>query len=188
MGEIIPARIRSEAQRTAAARPLTCAAATYNERVARSRPLRFVLTLLVLVAAVTVPPVVAGIRALRSADVALTSGHYADAAQLYGVASRLLPWRADLGEKSGAAAYAVGDYEASIQTFLAAQRQGRLSARGWEQLGAAYWATGAHPLAISTWLAGSEAFPNDASLLSKLASAYHQQADYDAEQATSRVA
>ncbi len=132
--------------------------------------------------AILVPPVLTGYHDIQLAEADAAAARYSSAARLYVLASRLLPWRHDLREPAGIAAYAAGDFPAAIGLLNAAAVEGGLSSQGWEDLGSAYWTIGDRASAIASWRAGSRAHPADARLLDSLAAAYDQQSDYASEQ------
>jgi tetratricopeptide (TPR) repeat protein len=142
--------------------------------------------LVTLAAAVGSPPVIAGYRQIALAEANVRDGQFASAARSYEAAARLLPWRSDLWEQAGSAAYATGDGRDAIRLLTHAAQTTSISARAWDELGSAYWADAQRAQAIAAWESGSNADPRDAELLDRLAAAYHEQEAYDKEEAAAR--
>ena len=158
-------------------------AAIYNACMKMPRIWSTAVVLIVLALAVATPVFVSGFWSLRIGSNAIGSGNYDEAAIAFQSAARKLPWRSDLWETAGMAAYTAGSYAYASGLLQTARDKGVLSATGWEVLGSALWAGGSSSSAISTWLEGSSQYPRHAELWDRLAGAYHEQGDYQAEQA-----
>jgi tetratricopeptide (TPR) repeat protein len=139
--------------------------------------------LVVMAVAVWGPVLVSGLRSLDLAASASRAQHHAAAAQSYLDAARKLPWREDLWEQAGISAHAAGDTVTAVRLLRVGEHKRALSSRGWDLLGRSLWATGDSRGAISAWQDGSGVNPTDVTLLDRLAAAFHEQGEYDAEQA-----
>ncbi len=97
------------------------------------------VTLTVLLAAIFLPIILVGYFSLKQAESQFAAQDYLRAADSFEQAARFLPWRDDLWEKAGIAAFANGDAAEAIDFF---KRAPTLSAEGWMWLGYSYYATG----------------------------------------------
>jgi tetratricopeptide (TPR) repeat protein len=131
---------------------------------------------------VTVPVLASGQLSMRAATDAFRTGRYHEAAQAFESAARQLPWRPDIWEMAGMAAYSDSDFSSASRLLQIAHEKDTLSASGWEAMGSSLWKTGDQDSAVSAWLQGSRQYPQEPQLWDRLAGAYHELADYDAEQ------
>ncbi len=154
----------------------------YNGWVHIRNPLRLVLILSVILAAVLLLFLYSGIVAVRQGDLAMARGDSIGAARMYQLAAGRLIWRADLWDLAGQAAYRSGSSSEAISLLEQARRKGALSADGWDILGLADWTGGDHATALSTWQAGSKLFPSSPAIYDHLAMAYHEGGDFSDEQ------
>jgi len=119
-----------------------------------------------------------GWREAQAAELALAHEQYDEAARLYSLAARKLPWRRDLPERAGLAALRAAHYEEAIRWLESTS----LSGEGWLALGLAYRSTHRPEAARQAWQAGLQAHPSYAPLYDQLAIAYHEDRNYAAEQ------
>lgn len=96
-------------------------------------------------------------------------------------AYRWQPWRGDLLEKAGFAAFAEADYDTAIASFLQARQNGALSAAGQRNLAEAYLQSGQPELALQEWEALLQNGLADEEILLTLSAAYHQRGDFERE-------
>ena len=139
---------------------------------------RVLLALLILGVAVIGPILYAGWRNLQGADEVAAGGSWAEASRLYESAARQLPWRGDLWQKAGLAAFRGHDPDNAIRLLKVAGTRSPLSVEGWVALGSALWSTKQTPAAIAAWQAGLAVHPGDPALLDRLIAVYDQQGDY----------
>lgn len=139
--------------------------------------------LALLISAVAAPPMVSGARQLGRGTAAIRSGDHLQAASSLEAAARLLPWRTDLWEMAGQAAYAGGDVLHALELLQTAQGRNSLSVAGWDVMGSCLWALGQEGSALNTWQEGAALYPAEPALLDRLAGAYHQLGDLESEQA-----
>jgi len=156
--------------------------AIYNASVQRSRSWNTLAVLLVLAVAVAAPVFTSGLWDLRVGGDAIRAGHYQEAARAFESAAHKLLWRADLWEMAGMSAYSGGDQLLAARLLQIASDKDALSAAGWEVRGSSLWAAGYPASAVSAWLEGSRQYPREPQLWDRLAGAYHELADYEAEQ------
>lgn len=143
-----------------------------------------VIAIVLLLAAVVVSPSLhAGWQDLQSARQADSEGRHADASALYERAARLLPWRADLWEPAGLAAFQAGNGGDAIRLLDVASKRAPLSLEGSVALGSALWNAGQTASAIAAWQNGLQAHPSQPALLDRLIAAYDHEGDYVDEQA-----
>jgi len=138
--------------------------------------------LLLLLAAAAGPVIYAGFQDLHSAQAALAGKKYEDAAQHFEAAAGHLPWRGDLWERAGLAAYLDQDNAETIRLLETARRKEYLSAQGWDALGSAYWNADDRQTALAVWQAAVRAYPDDVPLYDRLAMAYHENGDLASEE------
>ncbi len=148
----------------------------------RSKLLAMLLILVALATAVEGPVLYAGWRNLDLGERAAAQGQYLAASEFYAQAAHQLPWRRDLTETAGLAAFRGGSPAGAIQLLQKAAARAPLSRDGSVALGSALWTTGQAQAAIAAWQAGLEWSPSDAALLDRLIAAYDQQRDYRDEQ------
>lgn len=132
---------------------------------------------IVILAAVAIPILITGYASIQRADDEFAAQNYASAVQNYKQAARLLPWRNDLWEKTGVAAYADEDYANAI-IFL--NRAPRLTEQGWVALGNSYSNTGNIPSALRAYQNGLQVYDSP-SLYAGLAYAHRGQKNWSAE-------
>lgn len=149
----------------------------------RSRLSHTIAVLSALVLASVAPVLASGVWSLGVGTEAIQDGEYARAATALETAARNLPWRPQLWEMAGLAAYEADDYGAAARNLQKARAQGALSPTGWQVLGSSLWAVGYPAPAIANWLAGTAQFPDEPELWDRLAGAYHAVGDFNAEQA-----
>jgi tetratricopeptide (TPR) repeat protein len=146
-------------------------------------PWRTLGILVLLATAVAAPVLGSGLWHLRRGTNAIRVGEYSEAASALESAARMLPWRTDLWEMAGQAAYASGDVMYSLQLLEAARARNALSATGWEIMGSCLWASGQESAALNTWTEGATLHRDEPALLDRLAAGYHELGDYESEQA-----
>jgi tetratricopeptide (TPR) repeat protein len=129
------------------------------------------------------PVLGSGLRRLRIGTNAIRIGEYSEAALALESAARMLPWRTDLWEMAGQAAYAGGDVLHALDLLEAARARNSLSSTGWEVMGSCLWASGQQSAALNAWQEGAALHPDEPALLDRLAGAYHELGDYESEQA-----
>ena len=156
---------------------------TYNPGMRNPHPWRTLGILVLLATAVAAPVLVSGLRQLRQGTNAIRLGEYAEAATALESAARLLPWRTNLWEMAGQAAYAGGDVLQALELLEAARVRNSLSATGWEVMGSCLWASGQQAAALQAWQEGADLYPDEPALLDRLAGAYHELGQYESEQA-----
>jgi len=139
--------------------------------------------LLVLGSAVLTPVLAAGFFSLQKGTNAIRTGEYHEAAIELESAARKLTWRSEIWERAGMAAYAGGNYGEASRLLQTAREKDTLSAAGWGLLGASFWAEGFTASALAAWLEGAEQFPRAPEPWDRLAGAYHEMGEYEAEQA-----
>jgi tetratricopeptide (TPR) repeat protein len=139
--------------------------------------------LVLLATAIAAPALGSGLWRLRLGTNAIRIGEYSEAAFALESAARMLPWRPDLWEMAGQAAYAAGDVPRALELLEAARARHSLSATGWEVMGSSLWASGQASAAIHVWQEGADLHPDEPALLDRLAAAYHELGDYESEQA-----
>ncbi|MFN8383074.1 MAG: tetratricopeptide repeat protein [Anaerolineales bacterium] len=130
-----------------------------------------------LIIAFLAPVLYTGYSSIKSADSEFAAQKYADAVNHYQKAVRLLPWRTDLWEKAGIAAYANKDYPTAI-SYL--NRPTKLTEQGWVALGNSYSNTGELSSALEAYQDGLHIYES-ASLYAGLAYIYRSQKDWTAE-------
>jgi tetratricopeptide (TPR) repeat protein len=130
-----------------------------------------------LMAAMLIPVLFKGYSSIQRAEHDFAAQNYASAVQGYQQAARLLPWRDDLWEKAGIAAYANKNYSDAIP-FL--NRAPELSEQGWAALGNSYVNTGDPVSALQAYHGGLNDYDSP-SLYAGLAFVYRQQKDWPAE-------
>ncbi len=145
---------------------------------------------MVLFITVFAPIVYSGYADLRSAQSAAAQSSFKDAAQKYESAAHKLFWRNDLWEQAGLSAYRAQSMGEAVRLLEIARQKNSLSDKGWYALGLAYWTNKDHKTALSIWQAGTKLNPNYALMYDRLSIAYHENGDYDSEQAalTKRLA
>lgn len=157
--------------------------ALYNASMYRSRYVGVISILLALTATAYAPTLISGIASQETGEAALRDGDYARAALAFGSAAPKLPWKQQLWEMSGLAAYQAGDYTGAVRMLQTARDRGLLSPTGWEVLGSSLWALRMPEPALKAWLAGTKLHADAPGLWDRLAGAYHELRDYSAEQA-----
>ncbi|MBI5825633.1 MAG: tetratricopeptide repeat protein [Chloroflexi bacterium] len=130
-----------------------------------------------LLAAILIPVLFSGYSFIQRAEDDFAAQNYASAVQGYQQAARLLPWRDDLWEKAGIAAYADKNYSEAIP-FL--NRAPELSEQGWAALGNSHANTGDLVPALRAYQKGLNHYDSPA-LYAGLAFVYRQQKDWPAE-------
>lgn len=130
-----------------------------------------------LIAAILIPVLFSGYSFIQRAEDDFAAQNYASAVQGYQQAARLLPWRNDLWEKAGIAAYANKNYSDAIP-FL--NRAPELSEQGWVALGNSHANTGDLVSALRAYQNGLNHYDSPA-LYAGLAFVYRQQKDWPAE-------
>ncbi len=140
------------------------------------------LMLLILAAAVEGPILYAGWRNAGLAEQEAGLGRDAEASQTYELAARQLPWRAELWEQAGLAAFRGQEPGEAIRLLQIAEKRAPLSVDGSVALGSALWTEGEASTAIAAWQAGMRTHPGDPALLDRLIAAYDQQRAYAEEQ------
>lgn len=144
--------------------------------------LTWVSICLALLAAVVAPSLYLGARDLQAARGADAAARYAEAAAAYADAARLMPYRRDLWEPAGLAAYRAGDAEGAIRFLQLAARRAPLSVDGSVSLGSALSDQGQTSDALAVWNQGLKNHPAAPALLDRLIAAYDEQGDYADEQ------
>lgn len=139
---------------------------------------RHLLILLLLLGGIAGPLFYSGWREAQAAELAMAHEQYEEAARLYALAARKLPWRRQLWERAGWAAFRAGRYDDAIHRLESSP----LSAEGWRILGLAYRSTQRPDAALQAWRAGLQADPSYVPLYDQLAIAYHERQDYSAEE------
>lgn len=130
-----------------------------------------------LLAAILAPVFHTGYSSMKLAGQEFAAQNYEPAAEQYQRAARLLPWRGDLWEKAGIAAFADKNYSSAI-SFL--NRAPELSEQGWAALGNSYANTEDLPSALRTYREGLR-FYDSPHLYAGLAFVYRRQMDWPAE-------
>ncbi|MBL8101944.1 MAG: tetratricopeptide repeat protein [Anaerolineales bacterium] len=131
----------------------------------------------VILAAILIPVIFTGYSSIKRADSEFASQNYAKASEYYQQAARLLPWRTDLSEKAGIAAYASNDYSTAI-AYL--RKPLPRTEQGWLALGNSYLNMNETTSALQAYQQGLR-FYDSASLYSGLAFIYRGQKDWPAE-------
>ncbi len=139
---------------------------------------RHLWIILLLLGSVAGPVLYNGWREVQAAERALAHEQYDEAARLYSLAARQLPWRRVLWERAGLAAFRAAHYEDAIRWLESTP----LSGEGWLALGLAYRFTHRPEAARQAWQMGLQAQPSYAPLYDQLAIAYHEDRDYASEQ------
>ena len=135
------------------------------------------LVVFALIAALLVPVFYTGYSSVQRADNEFSAQNYTDASMHYQQAARLLPWRTDLLEKAGIAAYANRDYSSAIALL---NRQSELTEQGWVALGNSYSNTNDMVSALRAYQDGLR-FYDSAALYAGVAFIYRGQKDWPAE-------
>ena len=135
------------------------------------------LVVFALIAALLVPVFYTGYSSVQRADNEFSAQNYTDASMHYQQAARLLPWRTDLLEKAGIAAYANRDYSSAIALL---NRQSELTEQGWVALGNSYSNTNDMVSALRAYQDGLR-FYDSAALYAGVAFIYREQKDWPAE-------
>jgi tetratricopeptide (TPR) repeat protein len=135
------------------------------------------LVVFALIAALLVPVFYTGYSSIQRADNEFSAQNYTDASMHYQQAARLLPWRTDLLEKAGIAAYANRDYSSAIALL---NRQSELTEQGWVALGNSYSNTNDMVSALRAYQDGLR-FYDSAALYAGVAFIYREQKDWPAE-------
>ncbi|MBE0671919.1 MAG: tetratricopeptide repeat protein [Anaerolineales bacterium] len=131
----------------------------------------------VILAAILIPVIFTGYSSIKRADSEFAAQNYAKAFEYYQQAARLLPWRSDLLEKAGIAAYASNDYSTAIAYLSKSLPR---TEQGWLALGNSYLNMNETPSALQAYQQGLR-FYDSASLYSGLAFIYRSQKDWPAE-------
>ncbi len=137
---------------------------------------------LTLTAVILLPRVLTGLRDVQLGVEADAQAKYADASSWYERAARLLPWRADLWEPAGLAAFRAGDAKNAVRLLQLASEHAPLSIEGYVALGSTLWTEGQSEAAIAAWQAGGEIHPNQPALLDRLIAAYDHEGLYNEEE------
>lgn len=156
----------------------------YNVPAVRHRPLIQLLVCLALVTAIAAPSLYTGWHDIQLAIEANAAGDFAEASAAYADAARILPWRSDLWEPAGLAAFRAGDVQGAIRFLQLAGQRAPLSADASVSLGSALWDQGQASAAIAALTQGLQSHPDAPALLDRLISAYDQTGDYSNEQRT----
>lgn len=135
------------------------------------------LVVFALIAVLLVPVFYTGYSSVQRADNEFSAQNYTDASMHYQQAARLLPWRTDLLEKAGIAAYANRDYSSAIALL---NRQSELTEQGWVALGNSYSNTNDMVSALRAYQDGLR-FYDSAALYAGVAFIYRGQKDWPAE-------
>ncbi|WKZ34705.1 MAG: tetratricopeptide repeat protein [Anaerolineales bacterium] len=131
----------------------------------------------ILLAAIYLPVVLTGYSAARRGEADHAAKNYAGAAGHFQQAARLMPWRNDLWEKAGIAAFASGNFSDAI-IFLS--HPPGLSEQGWAALGHSYLNSGDLASALRTYQQGLQ-FHDSRALYAGLAYIYREQGDWASE-------
>jgi tetratricopeptide (TPR) repeat protein len=142
---------------------------------------QFPIVLLILLAAIFGPVLYSGYKNIKQAEAAFSAKNYTDAAASFESAARLLPWRADLWEQAGQAAFYGQDYPESIRLYEKAKSAASLSNRNWNLFGWSYWMTENHAEAQAIWQAGADAYSSYTPFYDALSMSYREQKNYTAE-------
>lgn len=131
----------------------------------------------VILAAILIPVIFTGYSSIKRADSEFAAQNYAKASEYYQQAARLLPWRSDLLEEAGIAAYASKDYSTAIAYLSKPLPR---TEQGWLALGNSYLNMNETPSALQAYQQGLR-FYDSASLYAGLAFIYRSQKDWPAE-------
>lgn len=137
--------------------------------------LRLASILLVLAAAIFVPPVYSGYAELERAS---TAGSYVEAAEHYHLAARRIPWRADLYELAGHAYYHARDYSRAEAAYQKAFQRNALSPEGWVAWGDVVFLGRDPAHAARIWEQGLGRENPSEKLYSRLSETYKEQREY----------
>lgn len=140
-----------------------------------------ILLLVTLLAVIVLPPLFSGRQAEVRARLAQTRGNPAEAAKLYELAARRIPWRAVLWQEAGLAAASAGEMQAAIRLFDHAQERNALTLPGEIALGRALWQTGDRDAALTIWQTSLSGSNPDPDLLGYLVEAYRTLGNLPAE-------
>ncbi len=139
--------------------------------------LRQTFILLLLLALILVPRPLAGAADLESAQRLETAGDYAAASAAYASAAARIPWRSDLWEQAGLAAWQDGEAEQAASLFPLADAHHALSASGWLAYGDALAAQGDEASALHAWEQSLQQEPSAEACL-RLAQAARKTGDF----------
>lgn len=109
------------------------------------------LALMTLFAAILFPVISTGYSAIKQGDADFAAQRYVPATEQYQHAARLLPWRDDLWEKAGIAAFASENFSDAIVML---SRAAELSEQGWVALGNSHIHTGDLSSALDAYQQG----------------------------------
>jgi len=140
---------------------------------------RFLLPLLVMLAAGVYPRPHLVEDSLAQADQAVTFHHPGTASSYLRKAAQLLPWRLDLWEQAGIFALEGGEYEAAVQDLMRARSGRSLSVEARIALGDAYAKLGEIQQAVETWQGLiTQGFPS-VEVYQRLVETYQKTGDLD---------
>ena len=145
-------------------------------------PLKILLILLGLSAAVIAPVVWQGNIDLRHAQFSFNQNDFENAARDYESAARRIWWRSDLWQQAGLSYESAKDIDNALRLFETARKYDALSAKGWDLYGTAYWISGKDEQALEIWMAGLKEYPLDTEFYSRFALAYRNLNNFRAEQ------
>lgn len=131
----------------------------------------------VILAAILFPILFTGYSSIQQAEREFTAQNYEIAMEKYQQAAWLLPWRSDLWEKAGIAAYAGKRYSDAVVSL---NRAPRLSEQGWVALGNSHANLDDLPSALQAYQEGLQ-FYDSLYLYRGLAFVHRQQKDWPAE-------
>ena len=132
---------------------------------------------IIILAAVLAPILYTGYSSIQRADSEYADQDYTAAFQHYQQALRLLPWRTDLLEKTGVAAYADGQYSDAIVLL---SRAPKLSEQGWVAFGNSHVNANDLSSALRAYKNGLLAYDSP-SLYAGLAFIYRENKEWPAE-------
>ncbi|HNA87949.1 MAG TPA: tetratricopeptide repeat protein [Anaerolineales bacterium] len=135
------------------------------------------LIILLLLASLITPIILAGYSSLNKAENAKANGEKKDAYLEYAQAAKILFWRDDLWEKAGIFAFQAGEFSTAI-TYL--EIPAELTEEGWVSLGGSYYQNGDLASVISTCTHALQTYDSSA-LYQLLAFSYHDQKEWQAE-------
>ncbi len=140
------------------------------------------IVFMALLAAFFLPVVFVGYSAWKRAETEYVARDYVRAAESFGRAARLLPWRGELWERAGVAAAQGGDSLLALGAFA---RAPALTEEGWVWLATAHLSLGDSTSALAALGRGLQVY-DSADLYELLAFAYRARKDWQAERSALR--